>query len=100
VLLGAPVIKVSGMKTRPWYYLIEMHYHDNTKCTRLPVSARRLVSIRGTGELPLCEECARIDGEIGSQLGTLSRSLRSSSPAEEYSAPSEGVERRLASKLS
>jgi hypothetical protein len=52
------------MKTRPWYYLVELHYHDNTDCKRRrPNPSRKLMKMWGTGGLPRCEECQKLDAE-------------------------------------
>ena len=52
------------MKTRPWYYLVELHYHDNTACTQpQPKPGRKLMKMWGTGGLPRCEECQKLDNQ-------------------------------------
>jgi hypothetical protein len=53
------------MKTRPWHYLVEFHYHDNTECTQpRPKPGRGLMKLWGTGDKPRCEECEKLDSAL------------------------------------
>jgi hypothetical protein len=50
------------MKTRPWRYLVEFHHHNNTDCPQpAPKPGRGLIKVWGTGDLPLCAECERLN---------------------------------------
>jgi hypothetical protein len=56
------------VKTRPWFYVVELRHHDNTNCTQpRPLPGRGLLVMRGTGDRPLCEECAQLDAEFSAQ---------------------------------
>jgi len=62
------------MKTRPWHYLVEFHHHDNTECTQpRPKPGRGLMKLWGSGDLPLCAECEKLDRAQNSQLQQLGR---------------------------
>jgi len=66
------------VKTRPWYYVVELRHHDNTDCTQpKPLPGRGLLVVRGTGDRPLCEECAQLNAEFSAQqLRHLAGALR------------------------
>jgi hypothetical protein len=50
------------MKTRPWRYLVEFHHHNNTGCPQPPPkTGRGLIKVWGSGDLPLCAECEKLD---------------------------------------
>ncbi len=50
------------MKTRAWRYLVEFHHHNNTDCPQPPPKiGRGLIKVWGTGDLPLCAECERLN---------------------------------------
>lgn len=50
------------MKTRVWRYLVEFHHHNNTDCRQPPPKpGRGLIKVWGTGDLPLCSECERLN---------------------------------------
>lgn len=50
------------MKTRPWRYLVEFHHHNNAGCSQPPPKiGRGLIKVWGTGDLPLCAECERLN---------------------------------------
>jgi hypothetical protein len=53
------------MKTRPWHYLVEFHFHDNTDCTQpQPKPGRILMKLWGTGDKPRCEQCQKLDSSL------------------------------------
>ena len=76
------------MKTRPWRYLVEFHYHDQDECAHpRPKPGRGLMKMWGTGGLPQCPECARLSGEFSSGLGQLGRAVeQESAPAPDETA--------------
>lgn len=50
------------MKKSPWHSKNEPHYHDNDKCgpgSEIPSHNR----VNGTGNKPLCKDCAKLDKE-------------------------------------
>jgi len=50
------------MQTSPWHSIKENRHHNNTKCTEgnnIEKENRR----SGTGNKPLCEHCARLNGQ-------------------------------------
>ena len=50
------------MKTRAWRYLVEFHHHNNTDCPQPPPKiGRGLIKVWGTGDLPLCAECEKLN---------------------------------------
>ena len=50
------------MKTRAWRYLVEFQHHNNTDCSQPPPKlGRGLIKMWGTGDLPLCAECERLN---------------------------------------
>lgn len=50
------------MKTRAWRYLVEFHHHNNTDCPQPPPKpGRGLIKVWGTGDLPLCTECEKLN---------------------------------------
>jgi len=50
------------MKTRAWRYLVEFHHHNNTDCPQPPPKVGRgLIKVWGTGDLPLCTECEKLN---------------------------------------
>jgi len=50
------------MKTRPWRYLVEFHHHNNSDCLQPPPKrGRGLIKMWGTGDLPLCPECGKLN---------------------------------------
>jgi hypothetical protein len=47
-------------KTAPFHSKKESHYHDNSKCgpgSEIPPHNR----VAGTGNFPLCHDCAKLD---------------------------------------
>lgn len=72
------------MKTRPWYYVVEVRHHDNTDCTQpKPLPGRGVLVVRGMGDRPLCEECARLNAEFSAQqLHHLAGALQSGTTGE------------------
>ena len=49
------------MKTRPWGYAVEFHYHDNTECPLpRPNPGRGVMKLWGAGDLRQCPECAKL----------------------------------------
>jgi hypothetical protein len=73
------------MRIRPWHYLMELHHHDNANCTKpRPLPGRGLMIVRGTGDRPLCDECARLNAEFSAQqLGQLAGTLQPDAPVEQ-----------------
>jgi len=50
------------MKTRAWRYIVEFHHHNNTDCPQPPPKrGRGLIKVWGSGDLPLCTECERLN---------------------------------------
>ena len=49
-------------RTSPWHSIKENHHHDNTRCgpgSEIPAHNRQ----SGTGNKPLCKDCAKLDRE-------------------------------------
>ncbi len=69
------------MKTRAWRYLVEFHHHNNSDCPQPPPKiGRGLIKVWGTGDLPLCAECERLN-RLQDHAGPETENLRSETPA-------------------
>lgn len=65
------------MKIRPWRYLVEFHHHNNMDCPQSPPKlGRGLIKVWGTGDLPLCAACAKLDHSLHPQLNQLGQAMR------------------------
>jgi|GEM_PF-5392423 len=65
------------MKTRPWRYLVEFHHHNTTDCPQSPPKlGRGLIKIWGTGNLPLCAACEKLNNSLHPQLNQLAEAMR------------------------
>jgi hypothetical protein len=76
------------MKTRPWRYLVEFHHHNNTDCPQpAPKPGRGMIKMWGTGDLPLCPECARLDRSLNPQLEQLAQVVNEETEGPRTEAP-------------
>ena len=85
------------MKTRPWRYIVEFQHHNNTDCPQPPPkSGRGLIKVWGTGDLPLCAECEKLDRSLDPQLEKLAQAVspETEDPRAEEPTFAEADERR------